>query len=61
MDSAADLGQQVKIGAYSVIESDVIIGDCTEIGNHVTLLSGTKLGADCKIFHSALQAQYWHN
>ncbi len=53
MDSDADLGQHVKIGAYSVIESDVIIGDCTEIGNHVTLLSGTKLGVDCKIFHSA--------
>ena len=53
MDSDADLGQHVKIGAYSVIESGVIIGDRTAIGNHVTLSSRTKLGADCKIFHSA--------
>ena len=53
MDSDADIGKHVKIGAYSVIESNVIIGDRTEIGNHVTLSSGTKIGAECKIFHSA--------
>ena len=53
MDSNADLGQDVIIGAYTVIESDVSIGKRTEIGNNVTLSSGTKIGSDCKIFHSA--------
>lgn len=53
MDSNAHLGQDVIVGAYSVIESDVSIGERTEIGNNVTLASGTKIGSDCKIFHSA--------
>ena len=53
MDSNADLGQDVIIGAYSIIESDVSIGNRTEIGNNVTIASGTKIGSDCKIFHSA--------
>ena len=53
MDSNADLGQDVVIGAYTIIESDVSIGKRTEIGNNVTLSSGTKIGSDCKIFHSA--------
>ena len=53
MDSNADLGQDVIIGAYSVIESHVSIGKGTEIGNNVTIAFGTKIGSDCKIFHSA--------
>ena len=53
MDSNANLGQDVIIGAYSVIESHVSIGKRTEIGNNVTVASGTKIGSDCKIFHSA--------
>ena len=53
MDLDADLGQHVTIGAYSVIEPGVRIGDRTVIGNNVTLSSGTKIGTDCKIFHSA--------
>ena len=53
MDSNADLGQNVTVGAYSVIEPDVSIGERTEIGNNVTLSSGTRIGTDCKIFHSA--------
>jgi len=52
VDSNANLGQDVIIGAYTIIESDVSIGKRTEIGNNVTLSSGTKIGSDCKIFHS---------
>ena len=53
MDSSVNLGEDVKIGAYSVVEPNVIIGDRTVIGNHVTISSNTKIGLDCQIFHSA--------
>ena len=53
MDSNVHLGEDVKIGAYSVVEPDVTIGDRTVIGNHVTISSNTKIGIDCQIFHSA--------
>ena len=53
MDSNANLGQDVIIGAYSVIESHVSIGNRTKIGNNVTVASGTNIGSDCKIFNSA--------
>ena len=53
MDSSVNLGEDVKIGAYSVVEPDVTIGNGTIIGNHVTISSNTKIGLDCQIFHSA--------
>ena len=53
MDSSVKLGEDVKIGAYSVVEPDVTIGDGTIIGNHVTISSNTKIGSECQIFHSA--------
>ena len=53
MDSSVNLGEDVKIGAYSVVEPDVTIGDRTVIGNHVIISSNTKIGLDCQIFHSA--------
>ena len=53
MDSSVNLGEDVKIGAYSVVEPNVTIGDRTVIGNHVTISSNTKIGLDCQIFHSA--------
>jgi len=53
LDSSVKLGEDVKIGAYSVVEPDVTIGDGTIIGNHVTISSNTKIGSDCQIFHSA--------
>ncbi len=50
---SADLGENVKVGPYSVIEDNVIIGDNTEIGNHVTICANTTIGRSCKIFHSS--------
>jgi len=53
VDASANLGKEVEIGAYTVIEPDVTIGNHTVIGNHATISSGTTIGKDCKIFHSA--------
>ena len=53
VDPNAKLGDDVKIGPFSVIEAGVSIGDRTTVGNNVTISSGTHVGKDCKIFHSA--------
>jgi UDP-N-acetylglucosamine acyltransferase len=53
IDSKVNLGENVKIGPYSVVEGDVHIGDNTVIGNHVNIFSNTKIGSDCRIFHAS--------
>ena len=46
----ADLGKGVSIGAYSVIEKDVRIGDNTTIYPLVYVGQGSKIGEDCLIY-----------
>ncbi len=52
----AELGKSVKIGAFSIIEDDVIIGDNTEIRSSVVIANGARIGKDCKIFSHAVIA-----
>tara|TARA_Y100000590_G_scaffold470581_1_gene666553 strand:- start:1015 stop:1761 length:747 start_codon:yes stop_codon:yes gene_type:complete len=54
VDSAATIGNGVGIGAYSVVEGDVEVGDGTWVGNHVNLRNGARIGKRCKVFHSAV-------
>ena len=49
----ASIGQNVTIGAFSIIEKEVEIGDNTWIGSHVVIRSGTKIGAGNKIYQFA--------
>ncbi len=44
IDPGARIGRNVSIGAYTVIEDNVSIDDDSEIGHHVVVLSGTRLG-----------------
>ena len=53
IDRKANLGDNVKIGPYSIVEGDVDIGDNTIIGNHVNIFSNTKIGSNCRIFHAS--------
>ena len=53
IDSSAEIGSNVKIGPYSIVEANVKIGDDCIIGNHVTICSNTRLGKGCKVFHSS--------
>tara|TARA_B100001564_G_scaffold345770_1_gene344801 strand:- start:150 stop:917 length:768 start_codon:yes stop_codon:yes gene_type:complete len=53
VDPNAKIGDDVTIGPFSVIEAGVSIDDRTIVGNNVTISSGTRIGKDCKIFHSA--------
>lgn len=49
----AKLGDGVRVGAFSVIEDDVVIGDGTWIGTHVGVYNGSRIGRECKIYQAA--------
>ena len=44
----------MEIGAYTVVEADVEVGENSWIGNHVNLRSGAHIGKRCKIYHSSV-------
>ena len=52
----ADIGKNVCIGPYSVIEDDVVIGDNCMIDSHVSIKSGARIGKNVKISHGAALA-----
>jgi carbonic anhydrase/acetyltransferase-like protein (isoleucine patch superfamily) len=45
----AQVGSNVKIGYFTVIEDEVEIGDNTVIGNNVTIYRGSKIGCNTRI------------
>ncbi|MEH6402444.1 MAG: UDP-3-O-(3-hydroxymyristoyl)glucosamine N-acyltransferase [Sneathiella sp.] len=45
----ATIGDNVSIGAYSVIENGVVVGDNTQVSTHCFIGENVKIGADCKI------------
>ena len=47
---SAQLGQDVEIGAYTLVGEHVEIGDRTQIGSHVVLTGHTRIGCDNRIF-----------
>ncbi|MDA3844700.1 MAG: acyl-ACP--UDP-N-acetylglucosamine O-acyltransferase [Candidatus Kapabacteria bacterium] len=53
VSSKAKLGENVSVGAFTIIEDDVIIADNTEIRSSVVLANGTRIGKDCRI-HSGV-------
>ena len=54
VDSSAQLGKDVYVGPYTIIENDVIIGDGTWIDAHAHIKPFTTIGKNCKIFHGAV-------
>lgn len=50
IDSRANLGADVEVGAYSVIGPDVEIGPATKIGPHVVIAAHTRIGARNTIY-----------
>ncbi len=46
----ANIGRNVSIGPYCIIEDDVIIDDNTTIGSHTVIKQYTKIGKNCNIF-----------
>lgn len=54
VSSKAEIGNNVEIGPFTIIEDKVKIGDNCCIGAHVTLAAGTILSKDVKIFNGAV-------
>lgn len=49
----AEIGENVEIGAFSIIRENVTIGSGTKIGPHVVIDPFVDIGADCNIFQYA--------
>lgn len=47
------LGANVRVGAFTVIDDDVTIGEGSDIDSHVHIYPHTRIGASCRIFHGA--------
>jgi len=45
--------ESAAVGPYSIIEADATIGEDVWIDSHVSIKSGARIGAGCKIFHGA--------
>jgi UDP-N-acetylglucosamine acyltransferase len=50
----AQIGQNVQIAPFAVIEEDVVIGDNCFIGAHTTIMNGTRLGEGSSVFPGAV-------
>lgn len=55
--SNTQLGQNISIGPFVVIEEDVIIGDNVRIDPHVFIGRGVKIGDNCQL-HSGVKILY---
>ncbi len=54
IDKDTHLGINIKIGAYSVVQSGVKLGDGCDIGNFVLIKSGTTIGRNNKIYEGTV-------
>jgi len=52
----AQLGSNVKVGPYSIIEDDVIIGDGSKIESSVVIADGARLGKNVQVSPGAVIA-----
>ena len=53
VSTKANLGSNIKIGAYSIVEDDVEINDDCEVGSHVVIYNGARIGKRVKIRQGA--------
>lgn len=54
VDSNAQIGNNVKIDPFVHIHGDVVIGDDCWIGSGSVIMSGTRMGNNCKVFPNAV-------
>jgi UDP-N-acetylglucosamine acyltransferase len=53
IDCSAEIGTDVRVGPYTVIEGHVVIGDGTAVGPHAIIGEYTIIGRQCRVFHGA--------
>lgn len=51
---SVQIGENVKIGPYSIVEKNVVIEDGVEIRSNVMVGENTTLRSNCRLFHSAV-------
>ena len=54
IDPEAKIGENCEIGAFAYIDKNVVIGDNCVIMPHASVLYGTRMGNNNKIFHGAV-------
>jgi UDP-N-acetylglucosamine acyltransferase len=54
VDSAVDLGGEVRIGPYAIIEAGCVIGDYCEVRAHAVICKGTLMGPRNQIGYGAV-------
>ena len=54
VDSAVDLGGEVRIGPYAIIEAGCVIGDYCEVRAHAVICKGTLMGSKNQIGYGAV-------
>ncbi len=50
IEPGAQLGLDVRVGAYSYIGAKAVIGDCTVLHHHANIEGRTTLGKQCEVF-----------
>ncbi len=50
----AELGDNVRIGPFSVVEAGAVIGDGTMVAANALIARGARIGKDCQIHHGAI-------
>lgn len=56
VDKKARIGENVSIGAFSIVEADVEIDEGTTIASHVIVNNGARIGKNCNIHKGAVVA-----
>lgn len=54
IDPEAKIGENCEVGAFAYIDKNVVIGDNCVIMPHASVLYGTRMGNNNKIFHGAV-------
>ncbi|MDE6488951.1 MAG: acyl-ACP--UDP-N-acetylglucosamine O-acyltransferase, partial [Paramuribaculum sp.] len=54
VDPAAKIGNNVTIHPFAFIDADVVIGDDCEIFPYVSIVRGTRLGKNNKIYQGSI-------
>ncbi|HSB06990.1 MAG TPA: acyl-ACP--UDP-N-acetylglucosamine O-acyltransferase [Thermodesulfobacteriota bacterium] len=53
VDPKAEIGEDVEIGPYSIVEKDALIGSGSRIRSHVFIGEGARIGKKCQIYQFA--------
>lgn len=50
----AELGNNVRIGPFTIVEAGAVIGDDTVVGGNALIACGARIGRQCQIHHGAV-------